>query len=174
MRMCNKFLNNKKSVERGFTLLEMLIAVGIFSIVATGAIGAILVSVDANRKSNNTRNALDSVQFAIDDMTQNIRYGSDYAGGGTLLSLKGASGETIVYRKSAAGTLERSTDGGTTYLPLTDSSVTILGVDFLPLNTPQYPRVLIRIQGRSGDVSKGTRKEFSVQTTVAKRNAIAQ
>ena len=125
-------------------------------------------------------------------MTQNIRFGNDYdceppvtlpqwgncPSGSTLLGLRGAAGEVIVYRLGPGGTIQRST-GGASYLDLTDSSITILGVNFfvIPASPPpaaKYPRVLVRIKGRVGDVSKGTQKEFSVQTTVTKRNAIAQ
>ncbi len=71
-------LLNKKNNQRGFTLLEMIISLAIFTIVALIAIGAILKIMDANRKSLSLKTAINNLNFALESMSREMRVGSNY------------------------------------------------------------------------------------------------
>jgi prepilin-type N-terminal cleavage/methylation domain-containing protein len=46
---------SKKSLQKGFTLIEMIISLAIFTVVALVAVGALVKVMDANRKSINLK-----------------------------------------------------------------------------------------------------------------------
>src|ERR1035437_3022439 len=64
----------------GFTLIEMLVSIAIFMVVAVIAVAALLKIVDANRKSQTLQDAVNNINFAMDSITREIRVGSDYYG----------------------------------------------------------------------------------------------
>src|ERR1035437_8676661 len=62
----------------GFTLIEMLVSIAIFMVVAVIAVAALLKIVDANRKSQTLQDAINNINFAMDSITREIRVGSTY------------------------------------------------------------------------------------------------
>lgn len=70
-------LNNQK----GFTLLEMIISLAIFTIVAVVAVGALLKILDANRKSLTLKTAINNINFALESMSREMRVGRVYSCG---------------------------------------------------------------------------------------------
>jgi len=68
----------KHRTERGHTLVETLVAVGLFSVVITIAISGLLVITNANKKAQATRRIIDNLDFIIEDMVRSARQGSKY------------------------------------------------------------------------------------------------
>src|ERR1035437_4002808 len=62
----------------GFTLIEMLVSISIFMVVAVVAVTALLKIVDANRKSQTLQDAINNINFAMDSITREIRVGNMY------------------------------------------------------------------------------------------------
>lgn len=73
--------------QEGFSLVELMVSLTIFSIVMTVSVGTLLVLIDANAKSQALYSAMTNLSFATDNITRNIRTGYDYYCG----SLSGAS-----------------------------------------------------------------------------------
>jgi len=73
-------LFSKKNLieNRGFSLIELMVSLTIFSIVMTISVGTLLVLIDANAKAQALSSAMTNLSFAIDSMTRNIRTGKDY------------------------------------------------------------------------------------------------
>jgi type II secretory pathway pseudopilin PulG len=65
-------------VDSGFTLVEMMVSIAIFMVVAVVAVAALLKIVDANRKSQTLQDAVNNINFAMDAITREIRVGSTY------------------------------------------------------------------------------------------------
>lgn len=84
-------------VQKGFSLVEMLVAIAIFMIVVTTTLGAFLKMVDINKKVQSVRNAMDNANLAMETMMRNIRLGYDYTGGGSSITFISQNGETITY-----------------------------------------------------------------------------
>jgi len=72
--MKNYFL---KKAE-GFTLIEVMISIGLFSVIMVVGITAILSVNNTYRKTRTMRSAIDNLSFIMEDMTRNIRLGSRY------------------------------------------------------------------------------------------------
>lgn len=68
----------RKSYQCGFTLVEMIVSLGLFTVLMLSITGALLSMMDANRKAGAVRSSMDGVNFALDDMSRNIRTGWNY------------------------------------------------------------------------------------------------
>ncbi len=64
--------------QAGFSLIELLVSLSIFTIVITMAVGTLLVLIDANGKAQNIQSSLTNVLFSLDSMTREIRTGTRY------------------------------------------------------------------------------------------------
>lgn len=185
----NKFNNMTTSrLNKGFTLIEILTSLGLFMVVMTISMGAILGIFDANRKTQSLKIVMDNLNFALESMSREIRYGTNYhcgAGGGNLTNpLNCPSGSTqisflssdniqIVYRQNGSQ-IEKSTNGGASFIAVTAPEINIDNLEFYTfgagnaaVNTLQ-PKVIIKLQGRAGS-KENTQSVFSVQTMVSQR-----
>ncbi len=64
--------------KRAFTLIEMVVAVGLFSIVMMVALAIILSVVDNNKKVHSVNVVVNNLNFAIDSMVRDIKTGVEY------------------------------------------------------------------------------------------------
>lgn len=64
--------------QSGFTLLELLVAVGIFTIVMSIGVGSLITVIDASKKSRAYQETINNLNFALDEMTRNLRIGRDF------------------------------------------------------------------------------------------------
>ncbi len=70
--------HNKKRYIPGFTLMEVMVSVTIFTIIITIGIGSLLTIFNTLQKSRADRETMDSLSFVMDTMTRRIRTGSAY------------------------------------------------------------------------------------------------
>jgi len=66
------------SQPKGFTLVEMMVSVSIFAIVAVVAVGALLKIVDANEKAQSLETSINNLNFVLDSITREMRVGTTY------------------------------------------------------------------------------------------------
>lgn len=71
-------INTHKENSRGFTLIEMIVAMSIFTIVMLVIVGALISLDNAARKARAVRVVTDNLSAAIDSMSRNIRTGSTF------------------------------------------------------------------------------------------------
>jgi len=69
---------NNKNTTGGFTLIEMIVSLAIFTVVAVIAVGALIKILDANKKAINLKTVTNSLNFALESMTREMRVGSKY------------------------------------------------------------------------------------------------
>lgn len=70
-----KYLHPKQA---GFSLIEILVSLTIFTIVITITTGSLIVLIDSNNKAQNIQSAVNNLTFALDSMTREIRTGINY------------------------------------------------------------------------------------------------
>jgi len=70
------------SGTRGFTLVEMIVAVGLFAVVMVVCVGALLSLANANRKAQALESVINNLNIALDEVVRNAREGSVYHGAG--------------------------------------------------------------------------------------------
>jgi len=56
----------------------MIVSLGVFSVVVTVALGALLILIASNRQLQEEQNILSNLAFAVDSMTRELRTGSQY------------------------------------------------------------------------------------------------
>lgn len=63
---------------RGFTLIEIIVSVGLFALVMLVATSAYLALIRLDRRARATNQTVSSLSFALDAMVRGIRTGSEY------------------------------------------------------------------------------------------------
>ncbi len=79
----------------GFTLIEMIVALAVFSVVVTIAVGALLMLIASNEQLQAEQSVMTNLSFALDSMTREIRTGTAYFCYSANSLTAGASGEKI-------------------------------------------------------------------------------
>ncbi len=64
-------------MKRGFTLIEIIVSLMIFSIVAVVALAALVKIVDANKKAQTTQDAVVGLSFSLEAMSRELRTASN-------------------------------------------------------------------------------------------------
>ncbi|MEN9649802.1 MAG: hypothetical protein RL094_769 [Candidatus Parcubacteria bacterium] len=68
----------KATAQKGFTLIEMLVSVGLFAVVMTISLGVIMSVIDGNKKSQAINSVSNNLSFAIESMVRDIKTGYEY------------------------------------------------------------------------------------------------
>lgn len=72
-------MNRKlKKTEDGFTLIEMIVSLALFSVVVTVSVGALLMLIGTNDRLQGEQAVMTNLSFALDSMTREIRTGTNY------------------------------------------------------------------------------------------------
>lgn len=74
------------TTKKGFTLVEILVVLGLFSFIMTLATGVLYTTQAVNVKLQETQSVLDNVNLSIETIARDIRYGSDFHCGTQLLN----------------------------------------------------------------------------------------
>ena len=143
---------------RAFTLIEIMVAVSIFTVVMMVGVGALLTMVQVNKRAQGINSVMNNLNAAIEQMSRSIRVGSTYycgdssvapspltlsqtrdcaASGGLLLAFEPTNGDPTnindqtVYRLNGTQ-LERSLGSGAngTWVSLTAPEVIISSFKF--------------------------------------------
>ncbi len=188
-----KFKRKNLKFDHGYSLIETMVALSIFTIVMTVAMGSLLTIIGANKKSQAIQSLMTNLNFVIDDITRNARVSTTYhcsdaslgdnvsvatncPSGDTAFAFEeprgdgGTSSDQIVFRYNS-GAIEKSTNGGSTYNTVTSSDITITNMKFYVTGATSadsvQPKVLIVLQGTAGNDDAET--DFDIQTTITQR-----
>lgn len=188
--MLNKIKNQK--FTKGFTLIELMVSISIFSIVMVISMGAILSVLDDNHKSQSIRAVMDNLNYTLEGMTRNIRFGDSYHCGESVvpvpppldcplgdnsITIRAPDNSYVTYKLNAgAGRIQKVVRGSPndgTY-DLTSSDVTITKLTFFVYGSYPFlsdrlqPKVIVVISGYSG-LKETIRSSFTLETTLSQR-----
>ncbi|MDP2638865.1 MAG: prepilin-type N-terminal cleavage/methylation domain-containing protein [Candidatus Azambacteria bacterium] len=163
------FTRQKYNTESGLTLIELLVALGIFSLVLLMIFGVFGLALKNQRHIVALRNVEDNVRFAMDSMSREIRTGSGFSSGLASLTFTNAKGVSVIYRLNN-NTIEKSSAGGE-YLKITGLETTVDYLKFYlsgqALGDTLQPRISIAM-GATSRVSNQS-SNLKIQTTVSAR-----
>ncbi len=169
---------------RGFTLIELIVALGIFAIVMTLAAGGYLVIIGANRQAQASATSIDSLSFALETMTRDIRTGTHYhcgspsggdcSNGASSFYFTDSAGESVSYSlagASGAQYIVKTVNGSSG--ALTDSaSINVKTLTFFVSGTTPgdayQPHATVVVTG-SVSAGPGKTESFSVETGATMR-----
>ncbi|MFZ1075494.1 MAG: prepilin-type N-terminal cleavage/methylation domain-containing protein [Minisyncoccia bacterium] len=162
-------------MRSGYTLVELIVSLGLFAIITTLAAGAYFMIIGLNRQAEGITTGIDNLSFALETMTREIRTGTGYPttdGTSNSFTFTNNGGTTVAYDKDPVSGALRRTAGGTA-VALTDPSVTINNLSFTTTGgkkTDQLaPRVTIIVQGTVSVGSGGKTRSFNIETTAEMR-----
>lgn len=183
--------------EKGFTLIEVMISTGLFTVVMIIGITAILQVNNTYRKARTQRAVIDNISFMMEDMARNMRLGTRYRcidDINNLLNLEEPlDGDCpgIAFEPFDSPTTPDPEDqviyfidGDTVFKTIqgnTPNSFNAMNSVDLKINPDlsgftiygssqtdsEQPSVLIRINGKV--LASGTETDFNLQTTVTQR-----
>ncbi len=169
-KFTSPFFKTRKKIPNlvcGFTLLEMIVAIAVFTVVMTMAMEAVLNVNRAQKKVESFRAVSDNLNFALDAMSREIRTGNITFGDDGILKLTNSKGESVTYQLTS-GQLVRTAD--TVNFPLTDPKINIDYFNFaLSGEAPGdnlQPLVRINISATSGVKAK-EQSRINLQTSVS-------
>lgn len=166
----------------GYTLIELIVAVGLFSLIMALSSGAYLMMIGLNRQAQGVATGINDLSFALETMTRDIRTGSSYGcvtvatdceSGGSSFVFTNNNGVPVAYSLSDSS-LRRTVDGVPT--ALTNPDVSIEKLTFYVSGSSPAPadyrqsRVTIVV---TGTVSSGAGKtqSFTVETGATMRGS---
>ncbi len=174
---------------RGFTLIEIIVSTGLFSVVMLVVTAGYLTIITLDKEARATNELVTNLSFAVENIARNVRTGKAYAcgapgaGNGTCsqLSFTDSSGQTVTYLRKTdgvggtAGTIGQCTSGacnGSVAVALTDPRISITTLVFrvtgVGSSDQAQPQVLMSIRGTMV-ASKGKTVDFTLQTSATQR-----
>ena len=174
---------NNTNNESGFTLIEMLVSIALFSIVIVVVMGSILTIVDVNRKSQSLTVVMNDLNFVLESVTRTIKTGDSLTANnsGDEVQVTNQDGNIVIYRfedgaiKRKFDDITTAGDDGDEFIDLTSDQIVITDAAFILFNADgtesgsKQPRLLITVEGQV-DVSNDISSVFKIQTTVSQRN----
>jgi len=168
--------------NRGFTLIEIIVSLAVFSTVVLIILGAVLAIMNLQRRTNAFRVAQENLSYAFESMVKEMRTGSLYEN--TLadpasIEFINDQNKKVFYRLEDGQIKKCAADGreGTecpipnSYLPLTSTEVAINRLSFVINGSgadDEQPTVKIILSGSVGANTK-YKYEFFLQTVVTQR-----
>ena len=182
-----------KQKNSGFTIIEMMVALALFTIVMTIATGSFLSLIGASSQLQGEQTVMTSMSFALDNMTREIRTGIHYycwndaagndpdwtvkdcPGGAKEFSFVDTSSQKRVSYSFENDELVRRKEGNDTPESILSSDVKLESVKFYvtgskPLSEGtniEQPTVTIQIKAQDPADSSGT--TYILETTVTQR-----
>lgn len=183
-----------QTIQRGYSLLEMMVAIALFSLVMLLVTGAFLRFITLDRTARYTNDVTTNLSFAVDSISRSILTGTDYACNGVAgancwpdgqsrIAFTDEKGRRMTYILKTDGSIGRCSDvascSSSNAVSLTDKRITIqnlkfyvrgVGVDFYnpAINTAQ-PQVLISIRGQMRPEPDQPPVSFTIQTLATQR-----
>ena len=177
-------MNRNKKSNKGFTLIEMLVSVAVFSVVLIIILGTIVTIVDTSRKARTMTEVMNNLNFSFESMTRTLKTSTEITkvDEDEIVAID-QSGNRITYFFGDER-IDKKVDkkNGTDFIdgervPITSSSTKIINYFIRTLSSGEFvhvdgtrgqPRVFFSIKGRV-ETAKGINSEFNLQSTVSQR-----
>ncbi len=177
--------------KKGFTLVELMVSLALFTIVVLASISALYTVNDASRKVQAMRSTLDNLNFAIESMSRTIRTGSGivcvggagnncpfstgYYSPKSDLIVQSTLGQNtqVEYRCSgcggSSGQIQKKTGSGS-WVAITSPEINVQSLSFYVSGVGAdalQPSVIMFVKGVA--TAGGTTAPFAVQTYISQR-----
>ena len=177
------------SIKSGFTLIELIVSLALFTIILTAALGGLLMVIDANRQAKSIKLVVNNLNLAMEGMSRELRVGrnicdSDNGSAEPVSSCNNTTGADTIYFTTDQGATSSSfrvadnaverrigASPANDYLQLTGSDVFVDELVFyirgVGYGDDQQPSALIVLNGHTNQADE--RIDFYVQTMVSQR-----
>lgn len=169
-------------MKKGFTLIELMTAITIFTVVMTVSMGSIIGIFDANRKSRSLKTVMNNLNLAVESMAKEMRFGKNFhcgsgsvtipqncSSGGTLMSFLSSDDVQVTYKFSGQVIEKEAAGGGFAAVTAPDTIIDDMTFYTLGAGTTDtlQPKIIIIIKSHSG--TGKSRTDFTLETLVSQR-----
>ena len=183
MKTKDKRQKTKDITRSGFTLLEMLVSIGIFSVLVVAAIDITLSISNAQLKTASLQAIQDNIRFSLELISKEMRTGTDYnlssfcAPAGSEISFITAAGEQRVYYLDTVKRAIMRIKGSADCANAAQFTAEEVSVDTLTLRlrgqtlgrNDGQPMVTLALKISSTDPKFGSQTFMNLQTTIVQR-----
>ena len=164
--------------QRGYTLVELIVSVAIFSIVMLIAGAAFLTLISLDRQARATNDVVTNLSYVMDFVGRSVRTGTNYssASNANQFSFIDSDGRNVTYRhevNAATGFGRVEECIGSSCGALTDPRVDVESLRFYPRGTvrgdSEQPTVVFTIRGVVYPDARSAPVEFVIQSTATQR-----
>lgn len=162
--------------NQGFTLIEVMVSVSIFTIVVLVGISSLLTVNNSFRRSQNQRAAIDNLSFSVESIMREVRIGKDYSCSAqcTFFEFTTFDGDNReIFVDPDQGGVNRLVlrDNGQRDQYLTSDEINVTDLQFIiEGNSPTDARQPIVYMTVSAETTSGQQKtDFTIQTAVSQR-----
>ena len=180
----------KEKKNKGFTLIEMLVSMTLFSFVVTIALGALFTILKVNEKTKVIKLVVNNLSIALEGMSREIRVGYDYTCNNintdkcSKFKFKTKDGcdsfyefdnsQKTIYKKITKKPLGGGScsEGDVTKVAIVGSDIDINELKFRTVGLGPggaQPRVLISLRGIVSRETLINDEVFNIQTTISQR-----
>ena len=171
--------------QGGFTLIEMIVSIALFSFVMLATTTVLLSVVDANHKAQGLKTTINNLSLTLESIARNLRTGSSYVtvnsndvcpfGGEDNIGYVDQYGSSVIYQQNG-GTIQIIR--GETISDMTASEITINRLCFYVVGQDPadqiQPKILITAGGivniaSTAGAKMKTTSRFDLQTLVSQR-----
>ena len=163
---------SSSSNHKGFTLIELMVALSIFSIVSFVATSTIITVMNSYRKAQNVKLLVDNLSFALDSMSFKIREGLVVSVANTEIHLFYPASNDLYYRfNSDAGSIEKCIGNIDNCTAITSPEISLRNVLFTGNNVAGRSMITISVLAEAGGVAQ-SKSSVTMQTTASTRSNI--
>lgn len=187
--------NKDKKIISGFTLIEVMVSVGIFALVVLVSMTAVLSIVDANKKAQALDDVINNMNFSLESMVRDLRTGYEYtcSSDTTPNSISGCPSDAV-NKVTFYSTISSQESGGNTLCivtyslddsnpksqaikksdscgangNLTSSNINVKRFDLYVSNNPGTQPIILMVLQATAQVGKQT-TDFNLQTLISQR-----
>jgi len=173
----NLFINKKSSLanKRGYTLLELLVAMSMFTIVLVVVLGLFSMAIKSQRRVIAQQNVQENARFLLEFMAKEIRMSTitstnSIDGPSPSLALTRSDSDSVTYSISG-GKIFRNDSPVSSEQVIVNGYFYIKGRDPNPLiNDYLQPQVTIALEVEGVGVKIEEKTKINIQTTLSQRN----
>lgn len=182
-------MERTRTPVRAFTLVELIVSVGLFSIVIVIAMTAYLSLISLDRKARATNDIMTNLSFVMESMSRSIRTGTDYDCGGigsvancpngaNYFSFVDENGQTDTYLLNTTdGTIRTCQNANvctaSSAIVLTDPRIKVTNLTFYTQGAGTgdgiQPRVIFLISGSITPDEKSPPVSFTIEGGATQR-----
>ena len=167
--------------RRGYTLIELIVSVSIFSMVMLIASAAFLALIQLDRQARATNDVVTNLSYVTDSMMRSIRTGTNYLCGSgdcattprDAFSFTDSDGRSVSYARSGS-TVRQCVEG--TCMAITDPRVQVDTLAFYVQGTAtltqgdrRQPQVVFLISGSLRPNPTSDPVEFTIESAATQR-----
>lgn len=182
MTIFNKILKDKK----GITLLELIVAVGIFSVVVLLATAIFKTALEGQRSAIAAQNLQESMRYAMEVMSKEMRTAQkdvgapgqcpnvgngvvyDLSASGDEIDFKNYNSECVNYRLNGTR-LEITRDGASGFITPNEISISNLKFDVIDNVPAEQSRITINMDIETVGGKDANKQSATIQTSVSAR-----